>query len=183
NREAIVETSSQLFRARGLNGVSVNDLMAAVGLTHGGFYGHFASKDELAAIASRKALDESSTRWQEISSEPGQNNLRTLVEFYLSPTHRDHAENGCAITALASDVARENDDNPVYEVYLSGVKSMLARLESVSNIEDPEQRRQHALAQFAMMSGALTLARATAGNKLSDEFLAAAKKALLREES
>lgn len=60
---------------------------------------------------------------------------------------------------------------------------MLARLESVSNIEDPEQRRQHALAQFAMMSGALTLARATAGNKLSDEFLAAAKKALLREES
>ncbi|WP_242365083.1 TetR/AcrR family transcriptional regulator [Yersinia enterocolitica] len=183
NREAIVETSSQLFRARGLNGVSVNDLMAAVGLTHGGFYGHFTSKDELAAIASRKALDESSTCWQEISSEPDQNNLRTLVEFYLSPTHRDHAENGCAITALASDVARENDDNPVCEVYLSGVKSMLARLESVSNIEDPEQRRQHALAQFAMMSGALTLARATAGNKLSDEFLDAAKKALLREES
>ena len=157
--------------------------MAAVGLTHGGFYGHFASKDELAAIASRKALDESSARWQEISSEPDQNNLRTLVEFYLSPTHRDHAENGCAITALASDVARENNDNPVCEVYLSGVKSMLARLESVSNIEDPEQRRQHALAQFAMMSGALTLARATAGNKLSDDFLDAAKNALLREES
>lgn len=183
NREAIVETSSQLFRARGLNGVSVNDLMAAVGLTHGGFYGHFASKDELAAIASRKALDDSSARWQEISSQPEQNNLRTLVELYLSPTHRDHAENGCAITALASDVARENDDSPVCEVYLSGVKSMLARVESVSNIEDVEQRRQHALAQFAMMSGALMLARATTGDKLSDEFLDAAKKALLADES
>ena len=183
NREAIVETSSQLFRARGLNGVSVNDLMAAVGLTHGGFYGHFASKDELAAIASRKALDDSSARWQEISSQPDQNNLRTLVELYLSPIHRDHAENGCAITALASDVARENDDSPVCEAYLSGVKSMLARVESVSNIEDAEQRRQHALAQFAMLSGALMLARATTGDKLSDEFLDAAKKALLREES
>lgn len=183
NREAIVETSSQLFRARGLNGVSVNDLMAAVGLTHGGFYGHFASKDELAAIASRKALDDSSARWQEISSQPDQNNLRTLVELYLSPTHRDHAENGCAITALASDVARENDDSPVCEVYLSGVKSMLARVESVSNIEDAEQRRQHALAQFAMLSGALMLARATTGDKLSDEFLDAAKKALLADES
>ncbi|MFV8800587.1 TetR/AcrR family transcriptional regulator [Yersinia sp. LJYL362] len=183
NREAIVETSSQLFRARGLNGVSVNDLMAAVGLTHGGFYGHFASKDELAAIASRKALDDSSTRWQEISSQADQNNLRTLVELYLSPIHRDHAENGCAITALASDVARENDDNPVCKVYLSGVKSMLARVESVSNIEDAEQRRQHALAQFAMLSGALMLARATTGDKLSDEFLDAAKKALLADES
>ncbi|EEP93144.1 TetR/AcrR family transcriptional regulator [Yersinia kristensenii] len=182
NREAIVETSSQLFRARGLNGVSVNDLMAAVGLTHGGFYGHFASKDELAAIASRKALDDSSTRWQEMGDQPDQNNLRTLVEFYLSPTHRDHAENGCAITALASDVARENDENPVCEVYLSGVKSMLARLESVSDIADPEQRRQHALAQLAMLSGALTLARATAGDKISDEFLDAAKTALLGEE-
>lgn len=179
NREAIIETSSQLFRARGLNGVSVNDLMAAVGLTHGGFYGHFASKDELAAIASRKALDDASTRWQEISSQPDQNNLRTLVEFYLSPTHRDHAENGCTITALASDVARENDENPVCEVYLSGVKSLLARVESISEIDDPEQRRQHALAQLAMLSGALTLARATAGDKLSDEFLDAAQKALL----
>ncbi|MFW5393186.1 TetR/AcrR family transcriptional regulator [Yersinia sp. 2544 StPb PI] len=182
NRESIVQTSSQLFRARGLNGVSVNDLMAAVGLTHGGFYGHFTSKDELAAIASRKALDDSSTRWQQISSQPEHHNLRTLVELYLSTTHRDHAEDGCAITALASDVARENDENPVREVYLSGVRSLLDRLMSVSDIENEEQRRQHALAQLAMLSGALTLARATAGDKLSDEFLEAAKKVLLTEE-
>ncbi|QHB33128.1 TetR/AcrR family transcriptional regulator [Yersinia canariae] len=182
NREAIVQTSSQLFRARGLNGVSVNDLMAAVGLTHGGFYGHFTSKDELAAIASRQALNDSNTRWQEVSRQPEQYNLRTLVELYLSPTHRDHVEDGCAITALASDVAREDNEKPVCEVYLSGVKSMLERLESVSDIEDPEQRKQHVLAQLAMLSGALTLARATAGDKLSDEFLAAAKKSLLGEE-
>ncbi|MDN0122585.1 TetR/AcrR family transcriptional regulator [Yersinia aleksiciae] len=182
NHEAIVQTSSQLFRARGLNGVSVNDLMAAVGLTHGGFYGHFSSKDELAAIASRKAIDDSRVRWEEISSQPDRHNLRTLVELYLSPEHRDRMEDGCAITALASDVARENSENPVCEVYLCGVRSMLERLESLSDIADDEQRRQHALAQFAMLSGALALARATAGDKISDEFLAAAKKALLGEE-
>ncbi|WP_145488086.1 TetR/AcrR family transcriptional regulator [Yersinia aleksiciae] len=182
NHEAIVQTSSQLFRARGLNGVSVNDLMAAVGLTHGGFYGHFSSKDELAAIASRKAIDDSRVRWEEISSQPDRHNLRTLVELYLSPEHRDRMEDGCTITALASDVARENSENPVCEVYLCGVRSMLERLESLSDIADDEQRRQHALAQFAMLSGALALARATAGDKISDEFLAAAKKALLGEE-
>ncbi|MEL0581035.1 TetR family transcriptional regulator [Pectobacterium punjabense] len=181
NREEIILVSSQLFRERGLNGVSVNDLMAAAGLTHGGFYGHFASKDELAAIASRKALEDSHARWQEISQHADQHDLQTMVEHYLSPDHRDSAKNGCAITALASDVAREGEDKPVREVYLSGVRAMLDRLEALSTIEDKEQRRLHALAQFALLSGALTLARATAGDALSDDFLSAAKKALLGE--
>ncbi|KHS82498.1 TetR/AcrR family transcriptional regulator [Pectobacterium carotovorum] len=181
NREEIIQVSSQLFRERGLNGVSVNDLMAAAGLTHGGFYGHFASKDELAAIASRKALEDSGVRWQEISQHAGQHDLQTMVEHYLSPTHRDGAKDGCALTALASDIARESEDKPVREVYLSGVRAMLDRLESLSTIEDKEQRRVHALAQFALLSGALTLARATAGDPLSDDFLIAAKKALLTD--
>ncbi|KHT26219.1 TetR family transcriptional regulator [Pectobacterium carotovorum] len=181
NREEIIQVSSQLFRERGLNGVSVNDLMAAAGLTHGGFYGHFASKDELAAIASRKALEDSGVRWQEISQPAGQHDLQTMVEHYLSPAHRDGAKDGCALTALASDIARESEDKPVREVYLSGVRAMLDRLESLSTIEDKEQRRLHALTQFALLSGALTLARATAGDPLSDDFLIAAKKALLTD--
>ncbi|WP_116186729.1 TetR/AcrR family transcriptional regulator [Pectobacterium aquaticum] len=179
NREEIIQVSSQLFRERGLNGVSVNDLMAAAGLTHGGFYGHFASKDELAAIASRKALEDSRSRWQEITQHAGQHDLQTMVEHYLSPAHRDGAKDGCALTALASDIARESEDKPIREVYLSGVRAMLDRLESLSTIEDKDQRRLHALAQFALLSGALTLARATAGDPLSDDFLIAAKKALL----
>ncbi|KHT21396.1 TetR/AcrR family transcriptional regulator [Pectobacterium brasiliense] len=181
NREEIIQVSSQLFRERGLNGVSVNDLMAAAGLTHGGFYGHFASKDELAAIASRKALEDSGTRWQEMCQRADKHNLETLVEYYLSPAHRDGAKDGCALTALANDIARESADKPVHDVYLSGVKAMLDRLESLSTIEDKEQRKQHALAQFALLSGALALARATAGDTLSDDFLNAAKKALLGE--
>lgn len=183
HREEIIKVSSQLFRERGLNGVSVNDLMAAAGLTHGGFYGHFDSKDELAAIASRKAFDDSVARWQAISQQPHHHNLRTLVEHYLSPVHRDGVQDGCAITALASDVARESADKPVREVYLDGVKGMLEMLESVSDTEDDAQRRQHALVQFSLLIGALTLARATSGDSLSDEFLTAAKAALLAEKA
>lgn len=182
NREEIIQVSSQLFRERGLNGVSVNDLMAAAGLTHGGFYGHFASKDELAAIASRKALDDASTHWQAICQQPEPGDLRTLVESYLSPAHRDGVKDGCTISALASDVARESEDKPVREVYLNGVKAMLGRLASLSDKEDDEQRRQQVLSQAALLVGALMLSRATTGDPLSDEFLVAAKQTLLGEE-
>lgn len=179
NREEIIHVSSQLFRERGLNGVSVNDLMAAAGLTHGGFYGHFASKDELVAIASRKTFEDVNIQWHAISQQPGKNNLHTLVESYLSVSHRDDVKDGCAITALASDVARESEEKPVREVYLNGVKAMLDRLESLADTQDDEQRRQQALTQTVLLVGALMLARATAGDPLSDEFLAAAKKTLL----
>lgn len=179
NREEIIQVSSQLFRERGLNGVSVNDLMAAAGLTHGGFYGHFSSKDELVAIASRKALDDSASRWQEIRHQPHHDDFRTLVEAYLSSTHRDAAKDGCPITALASDVARGGEAKPVRDVYLDGVNALLERLEFVSDIQDAEQRRQNALVQLSLLLGALTLARATAGDALSDAFLLSAKNALI----
>ncbi|CAI1527303.1 MAG: TetR/AcrR family transcriptional regulator [Serratia proteamaculans] len=179
NREAIEQVSSQLFRERGLNGVSVNDLMAAVGLTHGGFYGHFASKDELAAVASRRAAEESAQRWEAMSRQPGQHNLQALIDGYLNVKHRDCPAEGCVVTALASDVAREGVDKPVHQAYLNGVKSMLARLESLSAVEDEQQRQQQALAQMAMLVGALTLARATQGDAVSEQFLNAARQALL----
>ncbi|TCW00121.1 TetR/AcrR family transcriptional regulator [Biostraticola tofi] len=183
NRHAIVATSSRLFRAQGLNGVSVNDLMAAVGLTHGGFYGHFASKDQLAAIACRQALDDSRARWQSACRQPDQDNLGNLAAFYLSAAHRDNIDDGCAITALASDVARESEDKPVRAVYIDGVKSMLARLESFSNNDNQPEERQQALARLALLVGSLTLARATAGDPLSDAFLAAARQSLLKEQA
>lgn len=179
NREAIERVSSQLFRERGLNGVSVNDLMAAVGLTHGGFYGHFASKDELAAVASRRAAEESGQRWEALSSQPGKHTLQTLVDNYLDVKHRDCPAEGCMVTALAGDVAREGADKPVHQAYLSGAKSMLARLESLSPSEDEQQRHQQALVQMTMLVGAVTLARATRGDELSEQFLDAARQALL----
>ncbi|EPA9111855.1 MAG: TetR/AcrR family transcriptional regulator [Serratia liquefaciens] len=183
NREAIEQVSSQLFRERGLNGVSVNDLMAAVGLTHGGFYGHFASKDELAAVASRRAVEESAQRWETASRQPDQHNLQTLVDAYLNVRHRDCPGEGCMVAALAGDVAREEADKPVHQAYLSGVKAMLARLESLSPDEQQPQRQQQALVQMVMLVGALTLARATQGDALSEQFLNATRQALLPAEA
>ncbi len=181
NREAIIQVSSTLFREHGLNGVSLNDLMAAAGLTHGGFYGHFASKDELAAIAGRKAIETSNARWQHLSQETGLQGLEGLVAFYLSTTHRDNAGEGCLVTALASDVARAGVSSLLSHVYLDGVNGLLAQLESLSDIEDTAQRRAHALAQLSMLCGALTLARATAGDAISEEILDAARHALLAD--
>lgn len=175
NRDNIIKTSAQLFRERGLDGVSVNDIMAAVGLTHGGFYGHFSSKDELEALACQQAFANTSAllAQRDISS------FQQLVEYYLSPGHRDDAGNGCAVTALASDVLRKTPEKPVREVYTSGVKKMAARLAAVPDNEPSHPPSSRHLAQLALMTGALMLARATEGDDISEQFLAAAKHCLL----
>lgn len=179
NRRDIIKTSSQLFRERGLNGVSVNDIMAAVGLTHGGFYGHFSSKDELEALACRQAFDDTRTVWE----QSGINTFQQLVEQYLSVPHRNATASGCTIAALAGDVVRKESDKPVCETYMAGVKQMLDRLQSVPGNEgDPHNPDKH-LAQLALMAGALMLSRATEGDPLSEQFLAAAKEALLTPSS
>ena len=88
NREIIVEAATRLFRERGLHGISVVDVMAAAGLTHGGFYGHFESKEALAQEASGRAFDQSAERWQErIAAHVDDNDAarRALIEPYLSP--------------------------------------------------------------------------------------------------
>ncbi|WNN42448.1 MULTISPECIES: TetR/AcrR family transcriptional regulator [Winslowiella] len=175
NRDNIIKTSAQLFRERGLDGVSVNDIMAAVGLTHGGFYGHFSSKDELEALACQQAFANTSA----LLAQRDINSFQQLVEYYLSPVHRDDAGNGCAVTALASDVLRKTPEKPVREVYTSGVKKMAARLAAVPDNEPSHPPSRRHLAQLALMTGALMLARATEGDDISEQFLSAAKHCLL----
>ncbi|MCF6687965.1 TetR/AcrR family transcriptional regulator [Raoultella terrigena] len=178
NRNSIITTSSQLFRERGLDGVSVKDIMSAAGLTHGGFYGHFSSKDALEAVACEQAFEES----RSALAESGISSFPQLVEYYLSPRHRDAPASGCAVAALATDVQRKGEDKPVHEAYISGVKKMA---ESIKNMQDgvpaPDINDRH-LVQFALMTGALMLARATSGDDISERFLTAAKKALLESD-
>ncbi|WP_338019008.1 TetR/AcrR family transcriptional regulator [Cupriavidus gilardii] len=116
NREAIEQASSRLFRERGLTGISVADVMGAAGLTHGGFYSHFASKDALAATACDRAIAEALDRWrQRIDAHPGDADAAraAVIGPYLSERHRDAPRGGCAGVALAADVARESADKPV----------------------------------------------------------------------
>ncbi|MBS0057238.1 TetR/AcrR family transcriptional regulator [Yersinia sp. Marseille-Q3913] len=171
NRNNIIKVSAELFRERGLDGVSVNDVMAAVGLTHGGFYGHFSSKDELEALACKCAFDDTS----ESFSRSGINSFNGFLDYYLSPGHRDSAGNGCTVTALASDVLRKPLEKPVREAYTDGLKKMAEHLAAIQGNEPDGGPSDFHLAQLAMLTGALILARATTGDELSERFLSAAR--------
>lgn len=189
HREAIETASARLFRERGLNGISVADLMASAGLTHGGFYGHFASKDALAGIACTRAFAESRQRWADrIAAADGDRKAMraNLVEPYLRASHRDHPGLGCPAAALAGDVGREPSDKPVSAAFVAGLRGMLDDWQKTlpvdENEADPEGgaaiREQQALAELSMMVGAMMLSRATRGDPLSESILAAARAAL-----
>ncbi len=180
HRTAIEKASARLFRQHGLHGVSVAQVMADAGLTHGGFYGHFASKDDLVAVACTRAFTDSNVRWQQIAAEANGDHYaarRRLVEPYLSEAHRDAAGHGCPASALAGDVAREPASKPVRQAYLDGVKQLLATWKTIAPGSDGDDHA--ALLDLALMVGAITLARATAGDAISDDILAAARARLL----
>ena len=100
NHEQIVEAASRLFRQQGFDGVSVDAIMQQAGLTHGGFYGHFKSKEDLAAQAVARALEQAAERQSRYTD------IADLVSNYLSPRHCADRANGCAIAALGADIAR-----------------------------------------------------------------------------
>lgn len=175
NRKNIIKASSELFRERGLDAVSVNDIMSTVGLTHGGFYGHFDSKDELEALACRQAFDDTDTFLDQCDMD----SFPQLVEHYLSTEHRDNISHGCAVTALASDVLRKGCEKPVRETYKAGVRKMTERLAVIAENDPEAAPADKHLTQLALMAGALMLARATEGDEISERFLSAAKAALL----
>jgi TetR/AcrR family transcriptional repressor of nem operon len=172
NRQRVVATASRTFREKG-TAVSVADLMKAVGLTHGGFYKQFASKEDLVDEATAHAFAEQAAHLAvELEEHAGELGAarRTLIERYLSSSHRDHAGDGCPIAGLAADLARTPDQAArAHLAYVNGVRNQAARLATGDD---------DGLAQLCTMVGALVLARATRGNPLSEELLQAARTAL-----
>ena len=181
NRLLIEAASARLFKEHGFDGVSVADIMASAGLTHGGFYGHFESKDELAALACAKAFEESAARWRSIgkdgADEPAL--LDALAKHYLSTKQRDQPGLGCPANSLAADVGREDASKPVRSVYTRGLKTLIDILMSFSKARQTKKSRRRALARVSMLIGAVTLARAVRDDPLSDEILEAAREHLL----
>ena len=106
NRERILDAASALFRANGFDGIGVADIMNAADLTHGGFYGHFASKDDLVAQASRRAMARAATNWSKVVAGAPNKPYAALLDHYLSPRHRDEPGHGCAFAALGARRAR-----------------------------------------------------------------------------
>jgi TetR/AcrR family transcriptional repressor of nem operon len=177
NREIIAEAATRLFRERGLHGISVADVMGAAGLTHGGFYGHFESKEALANEACGRAFEQSAQRWRdkiEQSVDKGAA-LQAIVEPYLSAANRDNPAESCPVAAFAGDMGHEARESALHQTYTQGLETLVKTLTSLMESDSPATNRQTALAQYSLMVGALTLARATRGEALSDEILDAAR--------
>jgi len=177
NREIIVDAATRLFRERGLHGISVIDVMAAAGLTHGGFYGHFESKEALAREASGRAFQQSGERWQARIAESADSDTarRALIEPYLSAASRDNPGESCPVVAFAGDMCHEAVDSGMRQTFNEGLNQLLQIFGSLQNSGDDAEDRQQALVQYSLMVGALTLARATQGEPLSDEILEATR--------
>jgi TetR/AcrR family transcriptional regulator, transcriptional repressor for nem operon len=177
NRERIIDAASALFREKGFDGVGVADIMNAADLTHGGFYGHFNSKDDLVAQASQRAMARAAAHWRKVIADAPNDPYAALLKHYLSPRHRDDRRDGCVFAALSGEAARCGKSvraafarglEPVIEVV---AKALPGRLKAV--------RRRKAVAAVAELVGALVLARAIDDVSLSNEILEAAHHELL----
>jgi len=176
NRERIVQVAAKLFRERGFDGIGVADLMKAAGLTHGGFYGHFASKEDLAAEASGRALEELAQYWSAVIEKAPDEAFSTIVNRYLSEGHRDAPGRGCLVAALGSDVGRQA--RTVRRVVTDGIQAFIGQLMQLVPGKSKAARRRQALADFAAMVGAVTIARAVDDPALSKDVLDAVASAL-----
>jgi len=173
HRAGIVDAAARLYREKGLEGVGVAEITRDAGLTHGGLYRHFASKDALAREACLRAFEWTITPLdgleQDAHASPMEK-LQAMVDSYLSTSHRDHPGEGCPAAALATDAARAGPE--MSEVFAQGVERNIQRFMRVLE-GGPAQKRAQTIALLSSMVGALALARATAaGNPaLSEEIL------------
>lgn len=173
NRENVVEIASRLFRAHGVDGVGIGEVMRECGLTHGGFYNQFSSKEALAAEACAAALAKSAARWRDLAAAAGEGGATVAItDNYLSARNRDAPETGCALIGLGGDAARRGGD--LAGAFQEGFQELAGILEQAA----PELDRQSTLACMAQMVGAMVLARAVADPLLSDEILTSARRAL-----
>ena len=178
NRKAVTTSAARLFRERGFSGVSVNELMADVGLTPGGFYSQFDSREELAALACEEAFSIPNAKWRErldASAKP-QTLLKHYLDGYLSTAERDCVGVSCAAASLATDVGREKPEHPAHDAFVAGLEGMIENVRDLIKAAGHSPDRDDAIAAVAMLVGALTLARATKSDKLSIRILAAARR-------
>src|SRR5436189_3360888 len=157
NRQTVINAASRLFREHGFDGIGLKDLMEGAGLTQGAFYKQFASKEDLVAQASRRALESASRRWSAAAAANPQDPLGAVIAFYLSTEHREEKMDGCPVVALGSDAARQGSD--VKASFEAGIKAYLEILGRLITEPDGEEPNGKAMAILSTMVGALTLSR------------------------
>ncbi|MCZ7497339.1 TetR/AcrR family transcriptional regulator [Agrobacterium tumefaciens] len=158
NRAQVIEAAGKLFRERGLDGVGLAGIMKEAGLTVGGFYRNFGSKDHLAAEASGHAASSMKAAMMAELAHSPQDPYRGLIDHYLSKTHRDNPGTGCILPTLASDAAR-SDDPGLRAVFTAVIEEYLVQLERLSSAGGPKNNRRDPGAVLCELVGAVILSR------------------------
>jgi TetR/AcrR family transcriptional repressor of nem operon len=166
NHDKIVEIAAARIRESGTVAPGVAEIMKAAGLTHGGFYKHFASRDDLVAEAADRAFAEGNEALESLT-EGADDPLAAFVDWYTSADHRDNPGDGCAVVALGSDVPRA--DARVRTAYREQVERYIAQLEELQG--GGEDARRRAIAALTSLVGGVLVARAVDDAALSDEIL------------
>lgn len=178
NRERVIDVASKLFRERGFDGIGVADLMKEAGLTHGGFYGQFKSKDDLIAQAVARSLSRSAQRWTQVVDEAQGDPVEALIAYYLSTRHRDHAAGGCLFAALGPEISRQ--DPAVRHSVTEGLRPYIDLLTRILPGRSREERRKKALSTYAALIGAMVLARAVDDPELSEAIFCAVASSIVK---
>jgi TetR/AcrR family transcriptional repressor of nem operon len=174
NRQTVIDVASRLFRSHGFDGIGLKDLMEGAGLTQGAFYKQFASKEDLAAQASRRAMESATLRWSAATAAKPEDPLGAVIAFYLSTEHRDEKMDGCPIVALGSDAARQSSDvKASFEVGIKAHLEILGRLIAKTN---GKKSKGKSMAILSTMVGALMLSRIVNDPDLAQALLKAAAK-------
>ena len=180
-RRRIVDAASRAFRRQGASGVSVSQIMAEAGLTVGGFYRHFGSKDELFREALEQAMGETLDLLQRTERGPeleGDEWLRLAAKIYLAPAHRDMHERGCPLPALTAEVGRRGDE--ARRSFAESLRTLADVIAARIDPEEPEAGRARALGFLSTLVGGLLLARGVGDDRLSREILDAGREAAVR---
>jgi TetR/AcrR family transcriptional repressor of nem operon len=174
----IVKKASVRLREKGAHGIGVADLMKEAGLTHGGFYAHFDSRDALVIEAFAYAMDRSTERWRKLAeTTPPEKRLAAIVDSYLTRVHRDDPGHGCAVPTLGAEIARESPKTrKAFAAKLAQMIEMLA--DQIPEVPRKTARKQ-AMAVIATMMGTLVLSRIAGSGEFSDEILGAGREAVL----
>ncbi len=172
NREKLLAAASEGFRRHGFDGVKVADVMQAAGLSHGGFYTYFDSKEDLVAQTCATSLERQAARLKTAKGDC-QAELDAYVARYLSTKNRDEPGQACLFPSLAADIARQAE--PIRQVFSEGVADYL---DALAVLTDAGEGRQKAITLLSTLVGAMVLARAVNDEALSDEILTVVKAAL-----
>ena len=174
----IVRKASVRLREKGAHGIGVADLMKEAGLTHGGFYAHFDSREALLIEAFAYAMDRSMDYWRKSTAETSpEKRLAMIVDSYLTASHRDDPGRGCAVPTLGAEIARESPK--ARKAFAAKLEQMIDMIAEQLIDLPPKAARKQAAVTLATMMGTLVLSRIAGNGEFSDDILAAGREAVL----